>query len=133
MLDFLRGSKALVKEDISANTKNGVAELLQRLRDSHKKVFIRFEGENVTYACNIGAFNLSHHVIVVSDLCSDIPPATLQKGKAVSVIVREQGRGIDVECSYIEPLVENQTGALQLKLPRDLGAPSGDELHSLFG
>lgn len=132
MLDFLRGSRALVKEDIGANTTNETAELLQRLRDSHKKVFIRFEGENVTYACNIGAFDLRHHVIVVSDLCSDIPPATLQKGKAVSVIARDQDRGISLDCSYIEPLVENQTSALQLKLPRDIGKSPMRNLHSLF-
>ena len=132
MLDFLRSSKASVKEDLSANTTNKTADTLRRLRDSHKKVFVQFEGGNVSYACNIGAFNLEHNVIVVSNLCPDIPIASLRKGTIVSVTAHEQGIGVNLECSYLEPLIESQNSALQLKMPKNLGAHSTRNLNSLF-
>ena len=132
MLDFLRSSKALVKDDICANTTAELPVILKWLRDSGKKVFIQFDGENVSYACNIGAFNLTHGVVVVSDLYSDIPPSTLQKGRAVSVSVRNQGRGLDIECSYVEPLVENQISSLELALPKFLTAVALEEMRTLL-
>ncbi len=132
MLDFLRSSKALVKDDICANTTTELAVILKWLRDSGKKVFIQFEGENVSYACNIGAFNLTHGVVVVSDLYSDIQPSTLQKGRAVNVSVRNQGRGLDIECSYVEPLVENKISSLQLAMPKHLSAEALESMRSLL-
>ena len=132
MLDFLRSPTASVKEYMSAETTNEIVDTLNRFRDSCCKVSVQFAGENVSYTCNMSAFNLKHNVIVISNLCPEIPMTSLRKGNAVSVAVHERGGVTNFECSYLEPLIENQNTALQLKLPKNFGVRSKKNLHYLL-
>ncbi|PCJ27299.1 MAG: hypothetical protein COA96_03695 [SAR86 cluster bacterium] len=118
MFKFLRNLISLINSSFNSSRLDELIDIIIELRDSGNEVSVQIDGDSATYTCTVDGFNAKHHVLVISNMRPSMQMNSLQKGKGMRVRAGKHGKIINFECSYLEPLIENQNTALQLKMER---------------
>ena len=125
MVEFLRKLGSMIDRSIDSSSISEFSGALEELRNSAKQVSVRFEGDDNSYTCSIGAFNMEHHVVVINNIYPEFGVGALRRGGRVNLAGDSRGLSLNMDCSYIEPLIGDEKMALQLKLPKRMElAPS---------
>ena len=101
---------------ITTNSSKDVAEVLAKLKGSGTKVEIKFQGDSRTYNSCVSAFNAKHKVFVLDNMHPPVPSSAFRKGRTVTVSTGNNGQAVELESTYMEPLLANQDMGYQMKV-----------------
>lgn len=124
MVKLLEKLGSLASGITTTHSYNEVLDTLEKLKDSGKKVHIKFQGDEISYTSSVCALNAQHRVFVLENLYPTAPASYWRKGRTISVTTAEGGKTIHLDSKFLEPLMERQNAGFQMRMPRRLRVAS---------
>ena len=96
-------------------------DILTNLRDSESEVMVRYQNDDTDYASKITAVNAKHRIMVINDSYPNAS-SSLYRGRPLTISTEKQGRQIQFNSEFIEPLTPDFSLGYQVSIPEALGA-----------